>query len=519
MMSHTRCLRWRNFYFVNNLAYTEDRAVVRRLKVLAFTSLSTRDVWDHFSRDGTMKVEEVQWDERMLVGSVLFKDATDASKTLCSWSLSHNDYKLYLWASNTWEQPEEEDAPGSVSAYDLPLVDDIWRKVIDYLPLKDCLAFSASCRKFHAIYEQAWKQKSRVLDMWEVGKLTKLGLRRLMRLSGEHIHRLEDGPPKDWPYLKYFVKWLRFSCPNLRELSLSDPRLTASRIHLLLYNSSQHITDLTLCECNLRDKYLINLKYLSTLKNLDVQQNQGLRGLFLRYLPFSLEKLNVSDCQNLKAQRFSTIKRLPLLRELRCQRICTTNFNREWMDMRDRVRLLTNSFVYQHLVERCPAIEVLEVTVCPYLDEPQIGRFPHLHTLLLGPLELESSPYQVNNLLLSALVEVASLRHLQLPMAGKGFLSTSGLEIICRMKQLRTLILCHQDFAANKLKGLRSLGALEFLDLTGSRNLSNQITVQLTNSLSRLRRLNVRWCPLITGELFDILKVEKPMLQVVDYLL
>jgi len=108
--------------------------------------------------------------------------------------------------------------------------------------------------------------------------------------------------------------------------------------------------------------------------------------------------------------------------------------------------------------------------------------------------------------MLMALVEVDSLRHLEFREAGPGFVDAFGLKIISKLKELRTLILRNQNFKADELRELRKLNALEFLDLSDSPHLSNEIIAELTQTLGKLRRLKIKRCPLISRRLTEILK-------------
>uniref|UniRef100_A0A6P4FQA8 Uncharacterized protein LOC108053535 n=1 Tax=Drosophila rhopaloa TaxID=1041015 RepID=A0A6P4FQA8_DRORH len=506
--------RLRNFYVEDGVAYTEDRKAVRRVKISANSRLATQRLIRHFSSFGS--VQEIQWDVVERRGSVLFEEATQAAKAL--YCLKHNldGNELFLQASSTWDQPPEKEEPGMVSADYLPIVDDVWRKVLDYLPLDSRLNFASSCQRFQAIYELESQRTCRVIHMEEVCQLTEWNIKQLMRLSGEHVHRLEGGPlhPR-WPHFKLFVQLLGLSCPNLTELSFYRIPITPPQMSALFKgrNGLHKITNLSLRRCDLIDRDLIDLQSLTELKVLDLRENQGFQGNTLGDLPVSVEVLNLSGCENLEPSRLHYLGALPLLRELRCPQIRQRNFNLEWMDEFVDDFQATDEHVYRDLVESCPLLEVLEVTVCPYMDEPQLGGLSRLRTLVLRAVPLEPAPYQVNNSLLLALVELDSLRHLEFRQAGPSFVDARGLTIITQLKELRTLILRNQDFEANELRQLRKLNALELLDLSDSPHLSDEIVVELAKTLCGLRQLKVKRCPLISRRLTTILK-EKTMLKV-----
>ncbi|XP_017004486.2 uncharacterized protein [Drosophila takahashii] len=506
--------QFRNYYIEDGVAYTEDRKVVRRVKICAAFPFERKALLKHLSRFGT--IDELRWCADKQEGWVLFKEPTEAAKALYSPKHTLNGHTFVLRASSTWDQPPEQEEQGTLSAYDLPIVDDVWCKVLNYLPLDTRLNFAASCQRFQAIYELESKRINHVLNMKDVCKLTNWGIRRMMRLSGEHIHRLEGGPlhPR-WPLLKQFVQLLGVSCPNLTELHFHRIPLSPENMALLFHrsNGSVKITNLSLRRCDLTDCHLLLLQPLTELTTLSLEENPGIRGDTLEDLPVSLEVLRISGCEYLESTCLRKLAALPLLRELRCSEIYLRNFNRDWMDEDEAAAWPLDEHVYRELVRSCPNLEVLEVSVCPYMDENQLGGLSQLRTLVLRAVALEPQPYQVDNSLLLALVEVDSLRHLEFQQAAPGFVDAAGLKIISQLKELRTLILRNQNFKANELRELRKLNALEFLDLSDSPHLSNEIVAELAKTLGKLRRLKVKRCPLISRRLTEILK-EYHMLQV-----
>ncbi|XP_017111118.1 uncharacterized protein LOC108135072 [Drosophila elegans] len=508
--------RHRNFYVENGVAYTEDVKEVRRVEVLANLPISKQSLVEHFSSFGS--VEMVQWDEEKLRGSVLFEEATQAAKALYCVVHKYNGCELCLRASDTGDQPPDKEEPGRQSADCLPIVDDAWGLVLDYLPLNARLNFASSCQRFQTIYQLESQHMSRVLNIKQVCMLTAWNIKELMRLSGEHIQRLEGGPLHPcWPHFNQFVQLLGSSCPNLTELSFHGISLTPYHMQNLFEspNGLHKVTSLALRRCDLSDRDLLYLQPLTQLRTLDLRENHGLWGSTLGNLPDSVETLNLSGCENLEPTLLSNLEALPLLRELRCPQIRLRNFNHDWLDIHEFQveNLATDEHVYRELVQSCPLLEVLDVTVCPYMDEPQLGGLSHLRTLVLRAIPLEPPPYQVNNSLLLALVEMDSLRHLEFREGGPGFVDAVGLKIISQLKEIRSLVLRNQDFEAHELRQLRKLNALELLDLSDSPHLSNEIAIQLAKTLSGLRQLKVERCPLISRRLIEILK-DRTMLQV-----
>ncbi|KAI8046200.1 hypothetical protein M5D96_002400 [Drosophila gunungcola] len=488
--------RHRNFYVENGVAYTEDVKEVRRVEVLANLPISKQSLVEHFSRFGSVQV--VQWDEEKLSGSVLFEEATQAAEALYCLKHKYNGCELCLRAGDTWDQPPDREEPGRQSADCLPIVDDAWGLVLDYLPLNARLNFASSCQRFQTIYQLESQHMSRVLNIKQVCMLTAWNIKEMMRLSGEHIHRLEGGPLHPcWPHFNQFVQLLGSSCPNLTELSFHRISLSPYHMQNLFEspNGLHKVTSLALRRCDLSDRDLLYLQPLTQLRTLDLRENNGLWGSTLGNLPDSVETLNLSGCENLEPTLLSNLEALPLLRELRCPQIRLRNFNHEWMDEFQVENLATDEHVYRELVQSCPLLEVLEVTVCPYMDEPQLGGLSHLRTF--GP-----SRHSIGTATLPEFRE-----------GGPGFVDEVGLKIISQLKEIRSLVLRNQDFEAHELRQLRKLNALELLDLSDSPHLSNEIASQLAKTLSRLRQLKVKRCPLISRRLIEILK-DRTMLQV-----
>ncbi|XP_033167056.1 uncharacterized protein LOC117145489 [Drosophila mauritiana] len=154
---------------------------------------------------------------------------------------------------------------------------------------------------------------------------------------------------------------------------------------------------------------------------------------------------------------------------------------------------------------------MLEVT--DIMKKIQLGGLSRLHTLVIQ--SSEGFGDHMKNLLLTSIAESYSLRHLEIIDSFERFFAISfDLSILSPLKELRTLILHNLNFTPVHLMGLQKFTALEFLDLTGSPDLSNEDVAKLTKPLGRLRRLTVERCPLISRQLTEILK-GNPKLQVV----
>lgn len=485
----------KNFYIERGVAYTEDREVVRQLTISGSRRFLKYQLLKYFSIFG--KVEKLHWKKKKRSGSVLFYEATHAAKALYCTKHTIDGHDLYLQASTSWHPTPVEES-GTLSAYDLPITDDIWWKVLDYLSLNERLNFAASCERFQAIYELDSHRINHVLNMKDVCTLTHRVIKRLMLLSGKHIHCVTGGPLHlNWPYLTEFVQLLGVSCPNLTELSFF--KISVSLAHMThLFDGANgliNITNISLRRCNLKDAHIYCLQMLSKLKSLDIRENFSIKGDSLKSLPISLEILNVSGCVDLSPKRLIQLAALSHLRELRCPGI---------------VKFAKDNELYGRLAHYCPMLEVLELT--DFMNGIQLGGLSRLHTLVIhSSAQLD---YHVNNVLLTSIAESYSLRHLEIldsfgPMSDTSF----DLSIFSQLKELRTLILHNQNFTTLHLMGLQKLSTLEFLDLSGSPNLSNEVVAKLTKSLSGLRRLKVDFCPLITRQLTKILE-GNPKLQV-----
>ncbi|EDV48815.1 uncharacterized protein LOC6552658 [Drosophila erecta] len=491
----------KNFYVQNGVAYTEDRKIVRRVTISAKWPFLKHSLLKHFSSFG--KVEDLQWNKDTCAGSVFFQEATQAAKALYCTKHNVDGHSLVLQASSSWHQPPEQEEAGARSAYDIPIVDDFWREVITYLPLNSRLDFADSCERFQTVYELDSHRLNHILEMGDVCTLTHWGIKRLMLLSGNHIRCIKGGPLHPfWPHMKQFVQLLGVSCPNLAELNFV--RIPLSLFHMTnLFQSANgcsKMTSISMRHCDLTDSHLSCLHSLTALKGLDIRDNPCIQGDTLGTLPVSLEILNVSRCTSLLDTRLVDLGALPLLRELRCSEIS---------------QYMENDELFRLLVHSCPMLEVLEMTISSYMDRShvmQLGGLSRLRTLVLFP-SLDPEWCQVNNSLLMSLADLDLLRHLEIHHGHRGFVTSFGLRIISQLKELRTLVLQNQDFGRDELMELRKLNALEFLDLSGSYHLTDEIAAELAKTLGRLRRLKVERCPLISRRLAEILK-GNPKLQI-----
>lgn len=497
----------RNFFVEDAIAYTEDRVPIRRVLFNCTPPVPQVLLRVHFLRLG--EIVEITYEKPNVTGTMLFATAEVAAMSLYRQEHRVVGRRVFLMACGTAEQPQS--GGGSLSGYHLPMVDDVLRMLVhDYLPLEARLTFAATCQRFEDIYRLESRRLTRVLDVEEIGQLTKWGIDQLMRLSGEHVRVVRGGPlPTNWPHLKHLAQELGPNCPAMRMLYLNEVPLNPMHMFLLFerVEGLRHLTDLTLRRCGLNDKDLLAFHLMDLLCRLDLFGNTGIAGNTLHRLPPSLKVLILSRCENLDPGQLYKLGSLPDLRELRCSMIRFRNLQQDWFEYDDVITVDTDE-VYVSLVQHCPGLEVLEISECPYLDEEELGRLQRLQRLVLKPLPLEPEPYGVKVALMRALASANVLQHLHLGKPGPNYVPEAALDSIVRLSRLRTLAMPNQALSGRQLGRLGVLSELRRLDLSGSASLGNYDVAGMVRHLRRLAVLKLQRCPLITAHLLALLLVE-----------
>ncbi|KAH8303890.1 hypothetical protein KR018_011964, partial [Drosophila ironensis] len=487
----------RNFFLDNGFAYTEDRVLVRRVTFSCKHFVPERDLYNHFEGYGYVEEFTSHVPDRRL-GAVLYADAKAAADALFFQLHFVHGVRLYLMAGATEDQPEErvDDGRGE-SAYDLNINDDVLRLMVRrFLPMDSRIIFASTCRRFRDIYALEAGRLTKNLHLDDICELTEWGIRQMIRMSGSQIESLEGGPlPRHWPHFYFLIRMLAPLGSQLKSVRFTSIRLCSTHI-FTLFRSPQglrYVTDLQLRRCGLRDQDLTALQQLHLLVSLGLCENSALVGETLNELPNGIERLDVSRCESLNPGNLSLLGALEYLKELRCTDIKTRGFNPEW-DMGDQFPGPHEHETYYLLGHECPNLELLEMTVCPYLDEENVVRLPSLRTLILTALPLEPSPYSVNKDMLSALADKNKLESLDILKGASDFVTIQHLRFIICIDSLTRLVIRNQELSNERFKMLGCLPGLTYLDLGGSPQLSNTGVVFLVGQLRQLEYFNVEQC-------------------------
>ncbi|KRG00311.1 uncharacterized protein Dwil_GK23300 [Drosophila willistoni] len=168
-----------NFYFMNDLCYTEDDMTVQDLYLYDIpTELKEEDMLEHFNRlgkvgrlqlsdndrcspgqtnsDSSGSLKTHQQEKEVKTGRVLFDNPLDAAKVLLNETHNVNGHQFHVTVSHSWLQPEANDIlePSSSQpeeSHVMKVPDDCLIRILKLLPLSDQLRFLRYCSRFRDV--------------------------------------------------------------------------------------------------------------------------------------------------------------------------------------------------------------------------------------------------------------------------------------------------------------------------------------------------------------------------------
>ncbi|XP_016967735.1 uncharacterized protein LOC108036238 [Drosophila biarmipes] len=441
----------RNYYFRDQVAYTEDHIPVRKLRWCdAPPQLYERTLYAHFRSFGHILEIHITRPGNgappFQSGHVIYAQATDAAQALRA-----NGYNVFMVeASDSWEQPDAYGTPRELmlrqeSMLFSRLNDDCLGHIVIELGLQDQVRFGRTCPRFRAILERTASRLHSSLDLGEFRTMTVWDMRDFFQMFGLRVQVLHGKFETD--HMERFAEFIGEYCVNLKSMQVVCSPQFGLHMHTIFARTHQ-LVELKLHNCEIADEPLLELQHLVNLKKLNLSWNL-LTGRTLDRLPPSIEVLDLNGCQGLETQYIPGFcGNLPNLKELNIQNINTSP---------------RKVFLFLVMENSCPSLEVLRVSAHPWTTYDFVPSLPSLKHLTIYSGVANDGAFRdlLCSRLIGGLVEQKSAQLEQLEMFGFESVPIQQLGQIARLKGLRELIMPDTDFPDALLRHLPNLNRLE----------------------------------------------------------
>ncbi|EDW73779.1 uncharacterized protein Dwil_GK19510 [Drosophila willistoni] len=500
-----------NYYFKNNLCYTEDHVPVQKLYLHSIPPELREDVLlPHFNNYGKVVRMKIFGNDRyrrmpqrglrgqarqqhepqrcgkwqMKTGYVFFANPRDAAKALHSRVHHVNGRRLHVKASDSWHQPaaygsDDKHPPGD--AHILKITDHCLSMVVEYLPLSDQLHFSRTCTRFRGVYLLVTRTIHRSMDFCKFDGLTVWDIKDFFTLSGRYVKEFKGVIPE--AHCERMCDFFGANCVNVKSLEITESKLNTRNMNKLFFNNEK-IEDLVLSSCGLSDGSLMSLRKLNKLKSLTIAYNPKLNGTELDKLPVSIETIVLTGCTGLLANRLIQMCRILVnLKDLNVIGVMSAYSN-----------------FYETLVKKncCPSLETLRLSIddeTNYEEIPKLPKLKHVQIATLPRLNIRSRFFD-------HLVSMKSQQLEQFELYGAKNLPQHLLLQLGKLSSLKNLILVRvDDVRDDVLEEFTQLTNLEHITLRLCHNITDTGVMRLILACHKLQELNLEDCSQITEKL------------------
>ncbi|XP_068146334.1 uncharacterized protein [Drosophila tropicalis] len=500
-----------NYYFKNNLCYTEDHIPVQKLYLHSIPAeLKEDELLPHFNNYGKVVRMQIfgngrnrrmpQWVPRdqthqqhepqrggkwqLKTGYVFFANPRDAAKALHSRVHHVNGRRLHVKASDSWHQPEaygSDDKHPSGEAYILRISDHCLSLIFKLLPLADQLHFSRACTRLRAVYLLVTRTLHRSMDFCKFDGLTVWDMRDFFTLSGRHVKKFEGVIPES--HCERLCDFFGANCMNVKSLEITESKLSTRNMHKLFFNTEK-IEDLVLSSCGLTDGSLMPLRKLNNLKSLTLAYNPKLNGTELDKLPVSVEKLVLAGCVGVLANRLVHMcKALVNLKDLNVVGVMSAYSN------------FYDSLVKKHC---CRSLETLRLSIDEETNYEEIAKLPKLKNVHIVTLP----GCNIRSRLFDHLIAFKSRQLEHFELHGAKNLPRQLLMQIGSFSSLKELVLVRvENVKDDVLEEFTKLTKLEHLSLRLCHNVSDTAVMRLILACPKLQELHLEDCNEITDKL------------------
>ncbi|XP_046865777.1 uncharacterized protein LOC6652152 [Drosophila willistoni] len=527
-----------NFYFMNDLCYTEDDMTVQDLYLYDIpTELKEEDMLEHFNRlgkvgrlqlsdndrcspgqtnsDSSGSLKTHQQEKEVKTGRVLFDNPLDAAKVLLNETHNVNGHQFHVTVSHSWLQPEANDIlePSSSQpeeSHVMKVPDDCLIRILKLLPLSDQLRFLRYCSRFRDVLHLDTRtlHKSVVID--NLKSLSEWDIRDLFIISGRSIQSIEYNSFRSKIGLERFLNYFEKNCVNVKSLTIRRTNLTPKNMFKMFANTD-NLEDLEIIDCILTEASLLPLKYIKKLKKLCIcccaqfNENEEIAQCklndgsltILKYLKH-LKTLNLSGNVDLRGdlELPSTIETLCLSE---CKKVTPNNLiqmcksltNLKELDIRSIPNI--PSILYDYL----NSIETFTFDIERNTEYRKIARLPNIKRIqieyihagngfenLLNELGVLKS-HQIEHFEISELMDVHKPTLLQM----------------AKLTGLRKLFLYSDGMDNNVLEEFTKLKKLESLCSIPFDLITDTALLRLINGCPKLRHFSLINCSELTESL------------------
>uniref|UniRef100_A0A6P4EAN4 Uncharacterized protein LOC108041693 isoform X2 n=1 Tax=Drosophila rhopaloa TaxID=1041015 RepID=A0A6P4EAN4_DRORH len=496
---------YRNYYFKDSIAYTEDHIPVQKVHIYNVLPKLNKKMLEHYfgiyGRVLRLEVFKPKSGERWrrLTGFVLFAKKRCAAKALNRRIHRLHGTSFNVMASDSWHQPEaygmSRDPPEILPNTEHPsppaimiLNDHCLEHVFQYLTLPDQVHFARSCLRFRGIYQMATTRLHKSVNLSQFNNMTVWDMRDFFELSGSHVEKLMGVLPMI--NSERLTNFLALRCTNLMTMKLFKCHNILPNMHKI-FSKMHKLETLELQNSNIEDDSLLTLRNLRSLKTLNLDGNQ-LIGSTLAKLPVTIESLSLNDCGLCGGYLTAIGKVLHQLKKLSI------------------IDIVDGSVDFQTIIQdkSFALLETLRITVDEDEKYELVAQLPSLKNLTIYTSFEDGLRIE----LLEQLVKHKSKQLEKLEIFGPIQLTKEMLIHISKLEGLHTLIVSHVK-SDNDLVLLSSLVNLEQFTLRQSGNVSDFAVLKLFRSCRKLDYLYLENCEILTHRLvLDIVgQVRKEM--------
>ncbi|XP_037915340.1 F-box/LRR-repeat protein 2-like isoform X1 [Hermetia illucens] len=357
--------------------------------------------------------------------------------------------------------------------------------IFRFLRIRDYLNVSNACPKFEVIIKRILTREmfnfNSIYENTSLSEATEI-LAKYGHAIKKLLIELKFGYHKN---IRDYCELVPTNCPNIEEIQFNFPGKVDREIMEVILRGSKNIKVLRCNTLELLDDHCLLMSHLRELENLDIKNNRAISGIHLNNLT-KLKDLNLQGCYGLKSEHFIEICKGTKLERLNIASCINLN------EAAFEVLLQTQS-------------ELEEIRINHWYQNgnvEHVARLPNLKHVNISwySQKKESKGTELVNILASCNSDAIQTLRIFRP---KNFTQAQRAGIL-KLSNLLTLSFV-ADMDLNDLflaKVSEACPNLEEIDISESKNVTNDGIIELVQNLEGLRSLDLRCCRQIDGSLY-----------------
>ncbi|KAI8117660.1 F-box/LRR-repeat protein 2 [Lucilia cuprina] len=339
------------------------------------------------------------------------------------------------------------------------LNDDCLEHIFKMLPIGDRINMILSYQPFSDIFAKRLKIDYKTnLNTKFFNTLQTFQLQVLLSIIGAYVKNLKvELPFEEESYLMEFIyfKFLLTYCSNVESLKY--------------YGWS------------VNDETIKSLSSFKSLKSLTLINNSEITGNYLYELK-GLQELSLNNCTHIETENFEKIfqnlKQLKMLDIRNCNNLSTQN--------------------YKTILENLKQLETLKVSTSQE-NYNSLAKLPNLRKLKIQRNNIISPA--ISKEFLNNLVKFQAEQLEQLQVVDYAGFDAEKAALIAKLKNLKILHCKCNSIDDEILEKFSQLNELVELDINNCYFITNRMVLQLLRKCLKLKRLNLRYCGVLTHDL------------------